>query len=187
MDPSLWCPAENTLFSKAHRIKSWIQHTWIKWGPPEEDSDLAVSVGTARERWTCTEGDLKFLFWKGTAPPKAKGQYYILFHFFSNIYIVVQVQLSPFSPPPLPPSQPSPPPTLDSIPFDFVHVSFTHVSVLYAHSWTDNAFVCISQIVASSANLSCCWVCHPKPYSGLDHGDPLSLQFLTPLQFPLHY
>ena len=39
---------------------------------PEEDLDLAAAMDIARGNWTCNpEGDLKFLFWKRTAPPKA--------------------------------------------------------------------------------------------------------------------
>ena len=47
---------------------------------------------------------------------------YILFFF-----IVVRVQLSPFSSCHSPLPHPTPPPTRDPTPFDFVHVSFTHV------------------------------------------------------------
>lgn len=34
-------------------------------------------------------------------------------------------------------------------------------------------FVCLSQVMASSANLSLCWISHSKRSSGLDHGDTL--------------
>ena len=54
-------------------IKAWTNHTQINQVPPKEDSDLVAAVDTARESWTYTpKGDVKFLFWKGTAPPKAK-------------------------------------------------------------------------------------------------------------------
>ena len=43
------------------------------------------------------------------------------------LFIVVQVQLSPFSCHHFPPPHPPPPPTLNPSPFGFVHGSFTHV------------------------------------------------------------
>ena len=46
---------------------------------------------------------------------------------FLKFLIVVQVQLSPFSPHHGPPRHPSLPPTLKPNPFGFVHVSFIHV------------------------------------------------------------
>ena len=54
---------------------------------------------------------------------KLSGIFFKLYFYF----LIVQVQLSPFSPHhgPLPHS--SSPPTLEPIPFDFVHVSFIHV------------------------------------------------------------
>ena len=44
-----------------------------------------------------------------------------------KFFIVVQVQLSPFSPHHGPLPHPSLPPTLEPAPFGFVHVSFIHV------------------------------------------------------------
>ena len=55
------------------------------------------------------------------------GQEVLLFLYFLNfiLFIVVRVQLSPFSHHYLPP--PPPPPTFDPSPFGFVHGSFIHV------------------------------------------------------------
>ena len=48
-----------------------------------------------------------------------------IFHFLKNYFIVVQLQLSVFTPCYSPPPQPNPPPSLASTPLlDFVHVSF---------------------------------------------------------------
>ena len=49
---------------------------------------------------------------------------------------------------------------------------FLTIAMPYAHASTYNTFLCVSQMAASSANVPHCWVCHPKPRSGLDHGDP---------------
>ena len=51
----------------------------------------------------------------------------LLFLYFNHVLIVVQVQLSPFSHPHFLPSHPPPPPTLNLIPFGFVHGSFIDV------------------------------------------------------------
>ena len=51
--------------------------------------------------------------------------------FFKKIFIVVQLQLSAFSPHPSTPPQRNPPPSLTStLPLDFVHVSFIVVPVI---------------------------------------------------------
>ena len=65
----------------------------------------------------------------------------LLFVFAVNFLIVVQVQLSLFSPHHSPQSHSSPPPTLKPIPFGFVHVSFIH-----APWWT---FPCFSPLSLS--------------------------------------
>ena len=45
-------PADNTLFPEAQRTQALIHHPRIKQAPPEEDSDLAAAIDTARESWT---------------------------------------------------------------------------------------------------------------------------------------
>ena len=51
-----------------------------------------------------------------------------LYIYFYLLFIVVQVESSPFLPHHAPPPYPSPLPTLETTPFGFVHVSFIYLS-----------------------------------------------------------
>ena len=51
----------------------------------------------------------------------------LVYYLFVCLFVVVQVQLSPFSPHHAPLCHPSFPPTLEPTPFGFVHMSFIHV------------------------------------------------------------
>ena len=42
-----------------------------------------------------------------------------------------------------------------------------------SQGWKDNFLIRISQALSKSVNLTDCWMCHPKPYSVHDHGDPI--------------
>ena len=58
---------------------------------------------------------------------KKKQLLYLLLKLRISFFIVVQVELSPFSPHHAPSPHPSIPPTLERTQFGFVHVSFIHV------------------------------------------------------------
>ena len=62
-----------------------------------------------------------FIFSDGTS----QGSFFSFLLFFKNYFIVVQLQLSAFSPHPSIPPQPNPPPSpASTLPLAFVHVSF---------------------------------------------------------------
>ena len=92
--------------------------------------------------------DLKFFF------------LFIFFIFLSlfSFFIVIHVQLSPFSPHHCLSLQPSPPATLNLIPFGFVHVSFIHVPW-----WSFSFFPCYPPppsplITVSLFFVQCVWL-----------------------------
>ena len=69
-------------FLKLMGIRPWIHYSGVKQVPPDEDTDLATAIDTTKESCTCTrESDLKFIFWKGSMPPKAEWQCCVLFYY----------------------------------------------------------------------------------------------------------
>ena len=81
--------------------------------------------------WCRVSGKIKQFFWLNTGFPLAWSNhisdlpYQENSFFFNNYFIVVQLQLSAFSPHLSPPSHPNPPPSLAStLPLGFVHTSF---------------------------------------------------------------
>ena len=63
--------------------------------------------------------------------PESHLQSFFSFFFLNIFFIVVQLQLSAFSPRPSTPPQPNPPPSpADTLPLDFVHVSFIVVPLI---------------------------------------------------------
>ena len=99
-----------------------------------EIGSYPVTMGTCVYCWGWWAEGLspRWLYWPAlschpvnTWTSCCRRQANLYFIFKNNFCIVVQVQLSPFSPPPCPP--PSLPPTLKPTPFGFVHGSFVHV------------------------------------------------------------
>lgn len=63
MNQSPWCPTDRTLFYKTHGDQALDTPLLNKLVSPDKDLDLAITVDTARESWTCTAvGDLKFVY-----------------------------------------------------------------------------------------------------------------------------
>ncbi|XP_035870069.1 endogenous retrovirus group V member 2 Env polyprotein-like [Phyllostomus discolor] len=54
----------------------------------------------------------------------------------------------------------------------------------FALAWEGNSLLRISQSVASSAHLSHCWICHPKPSAALGPSDPLVVPVVNFSQIP---